>query len=82
MDSSLLLYDGWHETAGKLEISIPESVKPAPNQTDNNQTEKSYIDPSIYPEEKDVMREKVKKQIEFDILTEQEDMNLVLEAAD
>lgn len=65
--------------SGKPEISIPESVKPAPNQTDNNQTEKSYIDPSIYPEEKDVMIEKVKKQIEFDILTEQEDMNLVNE---
>lgn len=65
--------------SGMSETSIPESAKLAPNQTDNNQTEKSYTDPSIYLEEKDVMIEKVKKQIEFDILTEQEDKNQVNE---
>lgn len=62
---------------GKLETSIPESAKPAPNQTDHNQTEKSYIDPSIYPEDRDAMIERVKEQIEFDILIEQNEKGKV-----
>lgn len=62
----------------------PEGRKPkcgeaAPNHTENNQTENSNINLSIYPADRDGWMELVKKNIDFDVLIEQNRKSLVQE---